>query len=93
MPTGGGKTLSGLAFALRHAEKHGLRRVLYVVPYLSILDQNARVLRDALGAGDDGSVVFEHHSLTEPGGDGAEDLQQREAERRRGPRTGTRRSW
>ncbi len=83
VPTGGGKTLSGLAFALRHAAQHGLRRVIYVVPYLSILDQNALVIRDALGAEDDGMVVFEHHSLAEPGGNDQEDLQQREAAARR----------
>ncbi len=66
VPTGGGKTLAGLAFALKHAMHHDLRRVIYVAPYMSILEQNIKVFRDALGIAPDAIDVFEHYSLAEP---------------------------
>lgn len=59
VPTGSGKTLSALRFALTHAEKFKKSHIFYVAPLLTVLEQNADVIRDAVG---DASLVLEHHS-------------------------------
>lgn len=64
VPTGGGKTLSALRFALEHARRHALDRIIFVSPYISIVDQNAAVARSILEPQGVpyASVVLEHHS-------------------------------
>ena len=59
LPTGGGKTLAALRFSVLHAKAHGLRRIIYVAPLLSIIEQNAEVIRKGVG---DTLPVLEHHS-------------------------------
>ena len=60
-PTGSGKTLSSLAFALNHAVRHNKKRIVYVVPYISIIEQTARKFREIFGQDN----VIEHHSKYE----------------------------
>ncbi len=71
VPTGGGKTLASLRFALNHACFHDMERIIYVIPYTSIIDQNADEVRKILEEADPsdgykGKIVLEHHSNLTP---------------------------
>ncbi len=71
VPTGGGKTLSSLRFSLNHAKKHQMDRIIYVIPYTSIIDQNAETVRQILEDRTEqadylSNIVLEHHSNLTP---------------------------
>ncbi|WP_223066865.1 CRISPR-associated helicase Cas3' [Paenibacillus caui] len=59
IPTGGGKTLASLRYALKHALEYGKERIIYIVPYTTIIEQNAKEIRDIL---QDNDMILEHHS-------------------------------
>ena len=75
LPTGGGKTLSALRYAVKHASIYQKQRIFYVAPLLSVIEQNARVIRDAVR---DDSLILEHHSNIVKDTDAEEVLQRTE---------------
>lgn len=66
VPTGGGKTLSSLRYALNHAHLHGMKRIIYVIPYTSVIEQNAQSIRNILDDSEN-ELVHEYHSNMDVG--------------------------
>ena len=66
VPTGGGKTFTSMSFALEHAKRHDMQRVIYVIPFTSIIEQNAAEFRKAFGEFGE-QAVLEHHSTFDDG--------------------------
>ncbi len=67
VPTGGGKTFTSIRYALHHAKKHELDHIIYIIPYTSIIEQNAEVIREVIEKeNDEFPWILEHHSNLEP---------------------------
>jgi len=82
VPTGGGKTLSSLRFALHHCKQYEKKRIIYIIPYLSIIDQTSNNLRDILNLTEDNDIIFEHHSnIVESEDERASEIRKLSAER------------
>ena len=75
VPTGGGKTLSSLRFALAHAKKWNKQRIIFTSPLLSIIEQNSKIIKEYIG---DDSIVLEHHSNVVKPQDNKDELEQME---------------
>ena len=71
VPTGGGKTRSALSFALLHAQRHGMERIIVAIPFISITEQTASIYREIFETATGTPVVLEHHSAaqTKPAGE------------------------
>jgi len=78
VPTGGGKTLSSMRFALHHCKAENKKRIIYVIPYLSIIEQTALELRKILNLPENNNVILEHHSnIVLPDGEEEQDMELR----------------
>ncbi|MGI9302816.1 MAG: CRISPR-associated helicase Cas3' [Gammaproteobacteria bacterium] len=82
-PTGSGKTLSMLAFALKHAAAHGFTRIVMVIPYLTIIEQTANIYRNIFASRMGDHYILEHHSMAGLGDEYVRDDAVEEFERRR----------